>query len=76
MKYDLRTERERQAQHDLMAEIRILAEREGVDAGVLDVEQVRDFRTRALLETEAILALIRSVNAQYQTKQSPRRKAA
>lgn len=75
MKHEILVARERQCQHDLMLECRRLADDAGIDPSVLDVEFVRDFRTRALLEQEALLRFVRMVNEKH-AKPAPKRKAA
>lgn len=76
MKLDMLAARERQSQHDLMLACRELATYEGIDPSVLDTEFVRDFRTRALLEREALLQFVQMINEQHAAKPVTKRKAA
>lgn len=78
MRKELRVERERQCQHDLMQLVQGWVERFDLDPSVLEIPLVRDFPTRRLLEQESLLTLLRQVDAKLREPAKPttKRKAA
>lgn len=73
MRKELRTERERQTQHEIMQIVRAWVDRFELDPTLLEIPLVRDFHTRRLLEQEALLTLLQQVDTKLTETAKPAR---